>query len=467
MHGNTTQEPQQDASTETTLAPERFSLDRRIADADAPACAAWFQRSELDEILYEIGRLTPQNRAALLQLLPPADTGYLLLNMPAALISEAIVVMAPVQAAALLADLKASPRADLLSRIPPSAAAAILEELPHDEASLARRLASYPRDSAGGLMGTEFLRYRSHQTVGEVIDDLSANADRYTDFDIQYAYVVDDLGRLEGVLRLRDLLLSPRRRELREIMIRSPLSVPDSLTLADLDALFHKHRFFGVPVIDERGRLCGVVKRTAVEGAVVTRAERTFLRSRGIIGGDELRSMPTLLRSRRRLAWLVVNIILNLIAVTVIAAHQDTLTAVIALAVFLPILADMSGCAGNQACAVTMRELNLGVLRPTEILRVMRAEIFVGLINGMALGAILAGITTIWYGNPWLGVVVGGALASSSAIAVCIGGVVPLVLKRLRIDPALAASPLLTTITNIIGFLLVMIYASLAMPLLT
>jgi magnesium transporter len=171
--------------------------------------------------------------------------------------------------------------------------------------------------------------------------------------------------------------------------------------------------------------------------------------------------MPLLSRSGRRLSWLSLNIVLNIIAASVIALYQDTLTAVIALAVFLPMVSDMSGCSGNQAVAVSMRELSLGLVRPTEIMRVLGKEISLGILNGLALGILLGGVAYLWKGNPFLGLVVGGALAVNTVVAVCLGGLIPLLLKRIRLDPALVSSPLLTTVTDMCGFFFVLSFASL------
>jgi magnesium transporter len=170
-----------------------------------------------------------------------------------------------------------------------------------------------------------------------------------------------------------------------------------------------------------------------------------------------------MLRSRRRLAWLSVNILLNIIAASVITFYQDTLSAVIALAVFLPIISDMSGCSGNQAVAVSMRELSLGTVRPGEVLRVWLQEISVGLINGLVLGILIGLAAFIWKGNLYLGLVVGGALAVNTLVAVSIGGTVPLMLKKINIDPALASGPILTTITDMIGFFLALSFATIAL----
>jgi magnesium transporter len=150
--------------------------------------------------------------------------------------------------------------------------------------------------------------------------------------------------------------------------------------------------------------------------ALTERAEADHLKAAGIIGGDELRSMPVIVRSRRRLAWLSINIGLNILAASVIAAYEDTLTAVIALAVFLPIVSDMSGCSGNQAVAVSMRELTLGAARTEDVMRVWRKEAIVGMINGIALGALLGIAAWAWKGNPVLGLVVGAALAANTVV---------------------------------------------------
>ena len=176
--------------------------------------------------------------------------------------------------------------------------------------------------------------------------------------------------------------------------------------------------------------------------------------------------MPVLLRSRRRLAWLSINIGLNILAASIIAAYEDTLTAVIALAVFLPIVSDMSGCSGNQAVAVSMRELTLGAAVPKDVFRVWRKEAAVGIINGLALGLLLGVAAWAWKDNVVLGLVVGGALAVNTVVAVSIGGTVPLILRRLELDPAVASGPLLTTVTDMCGFFLLLGLASLVLPML-
>ena len=235
-------------------------------------------------------------------------------------------------------------------------------------------------------------------------------------------------------------------------------------TLKTLQDFFEEHHLFGVPVVDDGRRLVGVVLPSAIEEAVNKRKTKTFLRLSGIIGGEEFRTMPLLSRSGRRLSWLTMNIVLNIIAASVIALYQDTLAAAITLAVFLPMVSDMSGCSGNQAVAVSMRELSLGLVRPGELIWVLLKEARVGIINGLVLGLLLGGVAFLWKSNPWLGFVVGGALAANTLVSVLLGGVLPLVLKRLKLDPALVSSPLLTTVTDMCGFFFVLSFAAAVMP---
>jgi magnesium transporter len=373
---------------------------------------------------------------------------------------------------------------DLLEGIQPEAAADILEELPKDEqadlvgelddqiaqsilsemddavaAEIVRKLSSYEDDEAGGIMIAEFLSFRESDTVDQVIAQLRKNAADYSDLDVQYAYVVGPHHRLVGVLRLRDLLLSSADTSLGELMIANPVSVDHHCSIIELHELFERHAFVGVPVVDDDGTLVGVVRRGVLEETIGDQNASDYLKTQGIIS-EELRTMPVAVRARRRLGWLSINILLNVMAASVIALYQETLTQVIALAVFLPIISDMSGCSGNQAVAVSMRELSLGLVGSKEVFRVWVKEISVGIINGIALGLLIAMVAYLWKNNPWLGAVVGIAMMFNTMIAVSLGGTLPLVMRRLNLDPALASGPILTTVTDMCGFFLVLSLAS-------
>ncbi len=438
-----------------------------VEQGDGEKLVAFLDAVGPEGVARAVSRLSPDDREALLHLLPSDEAADLLEDLPEAEAASLVGILAAGEAAEILVEMEDEDQADLLQEIGPRETEAILEEMDAGEAAEARELADYDRESAGGLMSRRCLAFVEDQKVADVLEQLAEHAEEYSDFDVQYAYVTSADGRLIGVLRLRDLVLTKRLRPIREIMIPEPISVKADLPLQETAALFDQFAFLGVPVIDEKERLLGVVQREAVNEALERRARKTFLKISGIIGGEELRSLPLRSRCIRRLAFLCPNIILNLVAASVIAMYQDTLEAVIALAVFLPIVSDMSGCSGNQAVAVSIRELTLGVIRPREFFRVISKEGALGLINGLVVGALLGTIAFLWKDNIYLGLVIGGALAVNTLLSVLLGGLVPLLLRAFRVDPALASAPILTTVTDMCGFFLVLNFASLMLSRLT
>jgi len=420
----------------------------------------WLDRATTSEAVHALSALSDTQRTTLLTELNPEDAAEIIEVLPEPQAIDALEELEPEVAAHIIEELPSDDRADLIRALDEDDAEAIIFKLDEIVASEVRRLAAYDEQVTGSLMITEYLAFPEDITVRDVLADLEENADRYVDFNIQYSYVIDDEGRLHGVLPLRNLLMARRAKPVADIMIANPISVRDTTSIEDLRAVFADHPFIGLPVVNEDGALLGVVEQSHVAEAAADEADEVYRQTQGIIGGEELRSMPLLLRSRRRLAWLSVNILLNIVAASVIAMHQETLEAVIALAVFLPIISDMSGCSGNQAVAVSMRELTLGVTRPTDVVRVLVKEVSVGLLNGIALGILIGGVAYFWKGNIYLSGVVGVALAMNTIVAVCIGGLVPLILKGFKTDPALASGPILTTVTDMCGFLIVLSIAS-------
>jgi magnesium transporter len=413
----------------------------------------------------QLAHLSEQEQLDVLTVLPPDEAAHILEQLTRAQAVELIEILEPTAAADILSELPYATEADILRDLDEDDAERLLAELPPDEAAEVRSLASYDDDVAGGLMTPVFLAIHPTNTVAEIIDRFRQDADAFRDHQVLYVYVVDTDERLIGVLRLRDLLLAQPDATASTMMIADPLSVDAQASMEVLIDLFDKHSFIGLPVVEE-GRLVGVVRRTSVNEAVGDEAWEDHMKAAGIVSGEELRSMDLLPRAGRRLQWLSLNIGLNIIAASVIAMFQDTLSAVIALAVFLPIISDMSGCSGNQAVAVSMRELSLGVAQPRDALFVLGKELSVGLLNGVVLGILLGMAAWLWQGNPYLGLVAGGALAINTLVAVSIGGTVPLLLKGFDIDPALASGPVLTTVTDLCGFLLVLGLATLMLPLL-
>ncbi|MBB3208970.1 magnesium transporter [Rhodopirellula rubra] len=428
-----------------------------LADAgDAEALSAYLDSLSVGDQALALSRTDEAHHQTVLTTLSVEDAAELLRHLSESQAADLVDSLPAEDAAAIVQEMPSDEQADLLGDLDADQVSAILQALPNAEAEAVRELTAYSDDVAGGLLVREILRFDRSTKVADVINTLSENADEFRDYDVQYAYLTDENNRLVGVLPMRNLLFARRNDPVADIMIAEPLSLRDITPLDDLIDFFDTHHFLGVPVVDAEGKLLGVVHRNAVDYEATRAAENDFLKSQGIIGGEELRTMPLFLRARRRLSWLSINILLNIGAAAVIAIYQDTLEKVIALAVFLPIISDMSGCSGNQAVAVSMRELSLGLVRPTEMVRVWLKEVSVGLINGAALGLLVAIVAIVWNGNPYLGLVVGVALFFNTLIAVSIGGTVPLLLKRFGFDPAVASGPLLTTVTDMCGFFLVL-----------
>ena len=444
---------------EITLLEE---ISKLISEAKIEAIHELMESLKTEDLVYTYNRLSKDDQVALIGLLSPEDAAMLLERIPQNQAIEAIENAEVGTAASILNELYSDDQADILAELEASDAEAILDEMHPDEAENVRRLINYDSESAGGLMVTEYLAFDAGMTVAQTVRELQEKAEQYEDYNVQYIYVISD-ERFVGVLQMRSLLLSKPNTKLNSIVIKNAYTMPPDAALEDLISFFDKYDFYGVPIVDGEEHLLGIVLRKDLREAENEKSNFELLETQGIVGGEELRSMPVLLRSKRRLSWLSVNILLNIIAASVIAFYQDTLEEVIALAVFLPVISDMSGCSGNQAVAVSLRELSLGVVKPYELARVLWQEVKVGLINGVVLGILIGLAAFVYKGNAYLGLVVGGALAINTVVAVSIGGTIPLFLKKMNTDPALASGPILTTVTDMLGFFLALTFAGAAM----
>ena len=449
-----------DVQAEKEVVPEE-ALHDAVEAADGQQVAEIVESNTSQEVLRQASLMKAGERDQLISILAPETAAELIDEAPAGLAANMIEGLDSDVAAKIMEELPSDTRADIVNDIKKRNAESILSAMDADTAEDVRKLSQYAPDTAGGLMERETFTFLSDETVGTVLKRMIADDEEYERYRGQHPYILDQSGRLVGVVSLRGLLRNKRVVLLVDIM-KPVISVTPDTSQDELVTLFDENPFLGVPVVDGEGILLGIVSRTELAEAVLERAEQQSLSRQKI--GDELRSMPTLLRSRRRLAWLSSNIVLNIIAASVISAYEETLAAVIAIAIFLPMVSDMSGCSGNQAVGVSMRELALGLTRPIDLFHVLRKELSVGIINGIVLGILIGIVAWLWKDNAYLGLVIGLALSVNTLIAVSIGGTVPLILKNFGIDPAVASGPLLTTVTDMAGFFLVLSLASLFMP---
>lgn len=445
--------------------PEVADVSEWASIEDAAEVASRFEAADLgpDQTRALFGAMSLEQAAAVLAAVGDDLRAREVLHwLPHEQSGPVLSEIAPAHAARLIAALPSDERADLLAAVDDDHRSTIQALLPADARSDAARLLAYEPDTAGGLMETEFVSYSAHAEVRDAIRDLRANQKRYASIGVQYIYLIDSERKLVGVAPLRDLLLAPEGARLSTLAARTPTTVRDTAPLHDVAAAFDEHAFIALPVVDSEGVMLGVVTRADATVGEQEEAEDDYRVSQGIVGGEELRSMPVVLRLRRRSAWLGVNLVLCLGGAAIVALHQDTIAKVVVVAAVLPVISATSGNAAMQAAAVSIRELTLGVIDPAAWRRVLAHEAALAVLMAFPLGGAVAMLARLW-GAPWtVGAAVGLAMALNSLIAIAIGALCPLLLRRLKIDPALASGPISTTLADVSGFALTLSLVSIA-----
>jgi len=439
--------------------PERrpwLRLEDLVSEGDADHVVAFLDTLTPAQTARAIGHLDEEATNKLLTVLSPEEAADVLVDLPDEQAADLIEEMAPEGAAAIVDELPGDELADILSEVDDDEAEAILKAMDPAEAEVARRLLRYTEDTAGGIMLTEFLSFPDTFTVAEVLEDLRANREVYSDYGVQYSYITSSSGALRGVLRMRDILLAKSSAKVGKLMIDDPQRANVDTPLDDLVDVFEEHHFLGMPVVDDQGLLVGVVRKSAVNEATEKRSKETYLKASGIVGGEEFRTMPLWSRIGKRLVWLVPCLVLLVIASAVIVKNEAIIKEHAILAAFLTIVAGLSGNSGNQAMAVSIRELALGLIRPTEAKWVFMKEALVGAFLGLSLGLLLGAMAYVHSGSARLAGVIALALSVNTFVAVILGGTIPLILRRMGMDPALASGPILTTSVDMCGFFLVL-----------
>lgn len=385
--------------------------------------------------------------------------------------------MEPEEAARLLAELNREDAAHILSHMEPDDAVDLLAELPPEtvqdilsrletqEAKELGELLSYSPDTAGGLMSTEVVALPADMTVEEAIRELRARAEEAET--VYYAYVVDDRGTLLGVLSLRDLVLARPTTPLRQIMNADAVTLPVTMDKEEVAHLFDKYNFLALPVVDENRKLLGIVTIDDVIDVIREEATEDVLRLGGIPAGEEHPLDPPWSSVRKRVPWMMVYILLDLVIVAVVAQFEETIAQITFVASLMPLIADMSGNVASQALSVAIRGIATGEVQWSDLPRVMRKELSVGILNGLILGTEIGLISYLLWRKPLFGVVSAVALMGNTIAACFVGGSLPYVLKRLRLDPAMVSGPVATTVADLTGFFLFLGLATVFLPYLT
>jgi magnesium transporter len=325
----------------------------------------------------------------------------------------------------------------------------VLDNLPAvDRAALAKSL-DYPEDSAGRRMQTEFIAVPAFWSVGQTIDFMRETADLPDRF--YNLHVVDPAHKLVGLVPLDRLLRTKRPVKIETIMEEAEHSVAATDEQEETARLFRAYNLVSIPVLDEAERLVGVLTFDDIVDLLDEEADADIKQLGGVKAEEELSDSVWTI-ARGRFTWLLVNLLTAILASGVIALFENALKNMVALAVLMPIVASMGGNAGTQSMTVAVRALATREIDRANAMRVVRRELIVGVLNGLAFAAIMAVVAIAWYGPAQIGLVIGLAIIVTLASAAAGGVVVPLLLERLDVDPAVASGPLVTTITDVVGF---------------
>ena len=373
---------------------------------------------------------------------------------------ETISELGPEKGAALLATRSAEEIAKLAQEIESDDAAALIDYLPEElsaavldlmrprESGVVENLLEYDEQTAGRIMNPSVFALNEDMTVGEAITEIQNNRDVEMVF---YLYVVDDRKHLVGVVSLRRLLLVSPETPLKRIMTADLISARVDMDQEEVARQVAAYNLLAIPVVDEENKLVGIITVDDVIDVIKDEATEDIYRLAGV-AGDDRAFTPAIESFRKRLPWLGINLMTAFLATIVVAIFEPTIDQLAAVAIFMPVVAGMGGNAGTQTLTVIVRGIALGELTWSNSRKALMKEAAVGLGNGVVLGIIAALVAWVWRGNMTLGLVLGAAMIINMFVAATAGTLVPLGLRAANVDPALASSVFITTLTDIAGF---------------
>src|SRR4051794_14364969 len=436
---------------------------------------------KLDVVLDSVKRLQRMGATAnlvnLLQKQHPADLAQLfaelsdkdrqsafslLVERNSRLAMEGLSELGPETGARLLAERSADEIVKLVQDLPSDDAAAIIDYLPEELSAavlelLQKRpaggdvgdLLEYAEQTAGRIMNPKVFALAEDMTAAEAITALQGSRDVEVVF---YLYVIDARRHLVGVVSLRRLLLVAPDTPLKRIMTTDLISVRADMDQEEVARLVASYNLLAIPVVDEENKLVGVITVDDVIDVIKDEATEDVYRLAGLTGDDRVFSGPAE-SLRKRLPWLIVNLATAFPAASVVALFQNTISAVTALAVFMPVVAGMGGNAATQTLTVIVRGIALGELTWSNSRKALVKETLVGLGNGVTCGLVGALVVFVFKGDYWLGGILAMAMVINMFVAATAGTLIPLALRAMKIDPALASSVFITTLTDVFGFL--------------
>jgi len=442
------------------------------SDDHLQAFTELLQRGTLAEVERELRELHPAEIAHLLESLPheqrdavwelvsPEVDGDVLLHVNDQVRGRLIRDMDSSELVAATEGLATDDLVDILSDLPDAVTEKVLEALDEQHRVRLEAVMSYPEDTAGGLMNTDTITVRADISLDVVqrylrrIGTIPEMTDRLIVTDREDIY--------QGQLTLTDLLTKNPDTMVADVMAHDLEGIDANMPEREVAQLFEKFDLVSAPVVNEKGRLLGRITIDDVVDVIRDEAEHNLMIRAGLSEEDDMFA-PVITSSRRRTLWLGINLLTALLASWVIGHFDATIEKVVALAILMPIVASMGGIAGNQTLTLMIRGIALGQVSKSNARKLLNKELLVGALNGTIWAIIVAIVVVFWFDDYLLGSIIAAAMLINLIVAALAGATIPLLLKRMGIDPALAGGVVLTTVTDVIGFLAFLGLAALAL----
>jgi magnesium transporter len=409
--------------------------------------------------------LQPEKRAIAFRLLQKDKATDVFEYLPADVQEELLISLQAIDVRRLIDSMRPDDRAELFDELPARIVKRLLQQLSPSEREATATILGYPEGTAGRVMTTEYVQLRQGLTVGDALEKI-----RRTDQDketVYYAYVIDDQRKLVRVVSLRQLLFSIPTAHIRDISSERVLKAYTEMPQREVAQLMKRYDLLALPVVDREDRLVGIVTIDDMVDVLEEEATEDIQKLAGVSGGDEAALSPPMVTLKKRLPWLLVNMLLYIGAASAIAPFQSVISLVPVIAVVMPIFSNASGTVAIQALSVTVRGLGMGEVTTADTLQILRKELLAGLGTALALGLALMLLSLIWASpsERWVAIVAGGVMMLNVLVAASLGTLLPMGLKRINLDPALISGPLLTTTLDAIGFLTFLSLISVALKI--
>jgi len=426
------------------------ACDAAVADGrmeEVESLISGLHVSDLADLLEE---LVGENRRKLLDHVRDHLDPELLTHMDDVVREDVLEILEPEEVAAVLSELDTDDALDVFEDIPEADQKGVLLQLSPSDRALLEQAMTYPEDSAGRLMQRELVTVPKDWSVGNTIDYLRNRAASLPR-DFYEIYAVDEERIPVGTIPLSRLMRNQRDVRIDDIMLTELRSAYVGMDQEEVALMFTQYALVSAPVVNENGQLVGVITADDVVHVIQEEAEEDFLRLGGVQEDDFYEAVFE--TTRARFSWLLVNLGTAIVASLVISLFDAAIERVVALAVLMPIVASMGGNAGTQTLTVAVRALAMKELTPTNAARIVGKEVIVGGINGILFACLVGLVTWAWFGDAAIGIVIGAAMIVNMLIAGFAGVTIPIVLQKMKVDPAVGSAVILTTITDVVGFM--------------